>query len=615
MVGLVSLGLASLVVYASLLTVVGGLHSAAPSRVEQLWPAARIPFDLLAASGLLGATAPAGGTADVATCQHAAAAGPYAVGVTLLFLLYVASVALVRDGATRSAVAIVFAFGVAFQLLALASPWMLSDDVYSYVFYGRIVAVYEASPYSSVPADYPADPFFEDVYWKSAPSFYGPLWTLLSAALAWVAGDRLGLAVSLFRGLTALAAILTGVLVWTILDRTDRRVAVQGTLLLIWNPLLVLESGLSGHNEAVMILFMTLAVGLVVWGRPALAPAALILAAFVKIVALAFAPLLGIYLLRRLPSWRVRLAFLSRSAAVAALASILIVLPVWAGPATFAFGTLGRGADRYVNSLAELALGELRVWFGESRRDTEVPLQFKGWWVATHAAAPLRSEAEDSAPLLREVSQWTELLVVGPERHGWLRVYDPTDQAVGFVRSEALGPATRPAALDDEPEVRAREQGPVGSPSLQRANGLIRAVGWTTFGIVLVVALVAGTRSLGGLAQGWLAVLVALLYVASTWFWPWYALWGLAAAPLAPRAALTRWLVYLTWGVLLLYATLGLGESRLWYVQTYRALPVFGLPLLLFAIDGGLRRVTARASAREPTLGPRGATPASASRA
>ena len=60
------------------------------------------------------------------------------------------------------------------------APFSLSGDVFSYAFYGRVFAVYGSSPYLDLPGQYPGDPFFEYVFWKYVPSFYGPLWTLIS---------------------------------------------------------------------------------------------------------------------------------------------------------------------------------------------------------------------------------------------------------------------------------------------------------------------------------------------------------------------------------------------------------------------------------------------------
>jgi hypothetical protein len=116
-------------------------------------------------------------------------------------------------------------------------------------------------------------------------------------------------------------------------------------------------------------------------------------------------------------------------------------------------------------------------------------------------------------------------------------------------------------------------------------------VGWAAFGLALLAALVIGTRSFAGLTTAWIGLCLVLEYVTLTWFWPWYVLWGLMPAALVPRNRLTRLTLYLGWGVMLAYGLLGFQDTRFWYLHNYRAIPMFGLPLLLFGIDELLRGI------------------------
>jgi hypothetical protein len=277
------------------------------------------------------------------------------------------------------------------------------------------------------------------------------------------------------------------------------------------------------------------------------------------------------------------------------------VLPLWVGPATFAVGTLGSGADRYVNSLAEPALGELRKYLGATTDDLEVPLQFGGWWVGTHAPTFMFSSRAPEAERLIPLPAWTSLLVVGPERENRLRVFDPVSRQVGFVDVAFLGPVDAPAEYADDPEVQARIQGPVGSWELQEANRQIRLVGWGAFALAMLVALVFGTRTPAGLVTAWVGICLVLDYVTLTWFWPWYVLWGLLPAALVPRTRLTRLTVYVGWGVLMAYPLLGFQDTRFWYLHNFRALVMFGLPLAIFLLDEVLRGIwwTGRWSVRK----------------
>ena len=67
---------------------------------------------------------------------------------------------------------------------------LLSNDIFKYVFDGRIMAVYGENPFLRVPADYPDDRFYDLVYWKAVVNAHGPIWRVLEAASAQVGGER-----------------------------------------------------------------------------------------------------------------------------------------------------------------------------------------------------------------------------------------------------------------------------------------------------------------------------------------------------------------------------------------------------------------------------------------
>jgi hypothetical protein len=587
-VGLAALGAASFSVYGWLFPNLTYLSSA-----TRLPVAGSLPWQL--PEPLTGWFADPGALPELTTASkqqlHATTAVDVAVGFTALAVLYLLAVVLARGRSRLLGTIVVFAVAALAQSMAVLSPYALSSDVYSYAMYGRIYAVHAASPYMAVPTQFASDVYYPFVYWMHVPSFYGPLWTLLSGWLVLAAGDDVGLAVLLFRALAAVSALLAMVVVFLALRRTDPQRAMVGAVLVGWCPLVVVEAGLSAHNDVLMTALIVLALALAWQRRPLtsmLAVGAVVVAGLVKLTALALLPLLGIYVLRSAASWRARAAIFVGSGLVSVALAAAIVWPVWAGPETFAVGTLGSGADRYVNSLAEVALGELRFRLGATRDDLEVPLQFSGWWVAVHTDTALyaaRSDQDAALPL----PIWRELLVVGPEREGRLRVFDPISRQIGFVPSAMLGPIGPPAAFADDQEIQALSKGPLGAADLLEANRLIRLAGWAAFGLAFLVALIFGTGSASGLVVGWVGLCLVLGYVTLTWYWPWYALWGLMPAALVPRFRLTRQTVYLGWGVLLAYACMGFQDTRFWYVHNYRALPTFGLPLLAMFGDELLR--------------------------
>src|SRR5438270_5991633 len=74
----------------------------------------------------------------------------------------------------------------AIYTLVLLAPPLLSTDIFSYQFYGRMDAIYGANPYLAGPHAVALDPLFPYIgaKWTYTPTVYGPLFTALSYLLA-----------------------------------------------------------------------------------------------------------------------------------------------------------------------------------------------------------------------------------------------------------------------------------------------------------------------------------------------------------------------------------------------------------------------------------------------
>ncbi len=138
-------------------------------------------------------------------------------------------------------------------LLTLSPPFSLTDT-FNYLHYGRMLPLYGLNPYTALPLQASADPAYVYSTWHHLPSPYGPLFTLLTEAVA-----PLGLATAywvlkIVIGLAALAvAALTAALARALGREPARAVAFVAL-----NPL-VLVYGIGGvHND---VLFMALLLG------------------------------------------------------------------------------------------------------------------------------------------------------------------------------------------------------------------------------------------------------------------------------------------------------------------------------------------------------------------
>src|SRR5262249_19425833 len=107
---------------------------------------------------------------------------PLLVVLTLMFVFY----ALAARTAHRLSAPAVLMTIAALHALVLLAPPLLSTDVFSYQAYARIGAMYGANPYLQGPHAIALDPIYPFIgaKWVTTPTAYGPLFTVLSYALA-----------------------------------------------------------------------------------------------------------------------------------------------------------------------------------------------------------------------------------------------------------------------------------------------------------------------------------------------------------------------------------------------------------------------------------------------
>ncbi|GER88369.1 hypothetical protein KDW_25310 [Dictyobacter vulcani] len=142
----------------------------------------------------------------------------------------------------------------------LFTPGILTTDVYAYASYGRLLTQYGANPYFVAPSAFPHDAIYSLLYWKDTVSIYGPIWTLVSAVLCLMGGSTQMSLILVFRCFALLCHFANILLIIASL-RTMRRsphIVLLGALLYAWNPLALLETGLSAHNDVFMMTFMLL---------------------------------------------------------------------------------------------------------------------------------------------------------------------------------------------------------------------------------------------------------------------------------------------------------------------------------------------------------------------
>jgi hypothetical protein len=224
--------------------------------------------------------------------------GAKGVGSTMLTVVAfggsVATAALVRrDGVVPRNVWPVI---VLFAVVAVARMPLLSNDLWSYAFYGRISAFYGGDPYRIVPRSHPRDFVYPLVHWRNTASVYGPLFNIYSAVVARVAGRSL---LWLRLGFQLMAAGSVVGSLWLL----ARRGRAATMVLVALQPFVWIAVVNGGHNDAIVAFLLLLAV--IIFERRLIGRAAVIVAvaAMVKLSAvLVVVPLVVFLVARR--RWR-----------------------------------------------------------------------------------------------------------------------------------------------------------------------------------------------------------------------------------------------------------------------------------------------------------------------
>ena len=185
-------------------------------------------------------------------------------------------------------------FPVAFVVVMIWMQPITTTDLYGYVARGYLYAHLHLNPMVTPATQLPGGQLVDR---PAAP--YGPLWLLVAAAVARLAGENLLANMLAFKVIAALAVILTSICVDRLADTLypDRRLRID--VLFSWSPLLIFEAIGNGHNDIVMMLCVVAAFAAMLRGRARIAFGLLVLGALVKYVSAFFVPLWLVYELRR----------------------------------------------------------------------------------------------------------------------------------------------------------------------------------------------------------------------------------------------------------------------------------------------------------------------------
>ncbi|HEX8967688.1 MAG TPA: hypothetical protein VF937_07410 [Chloroflexota bacterium] len=258
-------------------------------------------------------------------------------------------------GSVRGAVLVVVGFEAIYQITLFLTPGLFTTDIFSYVMYGHISAIYNLNPYVYPPNYFPGNPLLGWIHpiWHDQPSVYGPLWTAIGWGMATLTAplgevvtsldDGTVLQVGLMDQVFAYKLLMNAVqvvnlaLVWWLLGRlmTGRpRARLTAFVVFAWNPLMLFDTAGNAHNDALMVTLLLLGIVPLVWRKREPTNAGWLLgmlfvgmSMLIKYTTGLVGLLYAVPWARRLSSWRSRVLWIGGSGALVAVASVVLFLP------------------------------------------------------------------------------------------------------------------------------------------------------------------------------------------------------------------------------------------------------------------------------------------------
>jgi hypothetical protein len=248
------------------------------------------------------------------------------------WLLYATAIAtggwlLAWIGARALRLPVILGVSAAAQALLLLGPPLPLTDVFNYIFYGRMQALYGLNPFRATPMSALGDPVFGLSNWHSLRSPYGPLFTWAFAGLGHLspAAALWSWKIILFACGVALVAVTASVA--RLLGRSPARAAALVGL----SPVLLIAEVGGEHQDVPAVLCVVAAAWCLLRARERAAPGHLEAAAGALVVAAAaIKPSMAIVAPVILLGARSRLWALAGLAAAGA-ATALVVLVVYGG--------------------------------------------------------------------------------------------------------------------------------------------------------------------------------------------------------------------------------------------------------------------------------------------
>lgn len=130
-----------------------------------------------------------------------------------------------------------------------------SYDLFNYIFDAKIITHYHLNPYMYKALDFPGDPMLLFMHWTHRLYPYGPTWLLETVPLSFLGMGFFLPTFFLFKFLATISYLGTVYFISKILKKISFANEKLGIIFFALNPLVIIESLVSGHNDISMMFF------------------------------------------------------------------------------------------------------------------------------------------------------------------------------------------------------------------------------------------------------------------------------------------------------------------------------------------------------------------------
>lgn len=179
---------------------------------------------------------------------------------------------------------VVVLLGVTIGILFFSYPAILSYDIFNYITTSKVLFFYHENPYIIMPTEFIGDPFLSFTHAANKIALYGPAWIILTGMSYFLGFGNFIINLFMLKFLIGVFYLFTVFLIWKISKN------IISVILFSFNPLIVVETLVSGHNDIVMIFLALLSFFLLTKRKLGLAISFLTLSVLIKYTTLLLIP-------------------------------------------------------------------------------------------------------------------------------------------------------------------------------------------------------------------------------------------------------------------------------------------------------------------------------------